>query len=894
MPVSVSISTRSAIGLGLLTIAGSLGNYFKLPLFFGVDFLFGSIAVLLAVKFYGPVWGTLSAAIASWSTWQLWGHPYAIVIFCAEALFVGLASRRQDRTLLLKDGAYWLVVGMPLVWLFYAQIMQLDPDRAVLILLKQPVNGIFNALIASLILTYVPVVAIAQKLRLAKPDGKFARDGAPSLQQTLLSLFVALVFFPVLTLTVWESRQAIANVETTVTTNLNAIASNLNTELRLWHKPYIQALQTLARDAAADERPNSEAIAQEVNAFGTALPGFLKIHITDPEGTIQFAYPHESDLGKSLFDLDASTASRLHQAQPNQLVHIGDLHGDILDGTPHVDLSLPIARDDRVVGTIFGWLNVETLTQLLRSSTAELPNPRLDGSQVTLLDRQSRIIATTVADLKIGRRRDRPSDTERRAMGADVYHVLPTKDLPAIQRWNQANYVLEMPVRGQLPWTLAIEAPTAPHIERLQQLYIKNLGILLAIAVLALILAATLSRQLVKPVRQLVRVTNNLPDKLLDRDPLSWPDPAVAEMNWLVANCQAMASSLERKFGELADARDELERRVEERTAELSQVNHTLASKITESKQATALARARAEQLEAAMAQLQQTQAQLIQTEKMSSLGQMVAGVAHEINNPANFIHGNLIHVQEYASDLLEVIEAYRRELKQPSPELQDRLEAIEFDYLVEDLPKLLRSMRVGSDRIRQIVLSLRNFSRLDEAEMKEVDLHEGLDNTLLILQHRFKASGDRPGIEVVREYGDLPLVECYPSQLNQVFLNLTVNAIDALEAIAPTTDDPTFSPRLCIQTEAIDRDWAVIRIIDNGPGMDESVRSRLFDPFFTTKPVGKGTGLGLSISYQIVVQKHRGDLQCHSQPQQGAQFWIKIPIRQQDAIAPTSSVKFG
>jgi hypothetical protein len=295
--------------------------------------------------------------------------------------------------------------------------------------------------------------------------------------------------------------------------------------------------------------------------------------------------------------------------------------------------------------------------------------------------------------------------------------------------------------------------------------------------------------------------------------------------------------------------------------------------------------REKAQELESTLRELKQTQTQIIQSEKMSSLGQLVAGVAHEINNPVNFIYGNLKHANEYTQDLLGLLQLYQQHYPQPAAAVAAEVEAIDLDFLMTDLPKLLSSMKVGADRIRQIVVSLRNFSRMDESEMKEVDLHEGIDSTLMILQHRLKAGHEHPAIKLVKDYGQVPGVECYVGQLNQVFMNILSNAIDAIEERdqqRSPQDIAQHPSQICIQTEELHPERVRITIADNGPGMSETVQHRLFDPFFTTKPIGRGTGLGMSISYQIVTEKHGGSLRCVSQVGQGTEFIIEIPIRQE------------
>lgn len=284
------------------------------------------------------------------------------------------------------------------------------------------------------------------------------------------------------------------------------------------------------------------------------------------------------------------------------------------------------------------------------------------------------------------------------------------------------------------------------------------------------------------------------------------------------------------------------------------------------------------QELQQTLVRLQQTQIQLVHSEKMSSLGQLVAGVAHEINNPVSFIYGNIPPATEYVNDLIQLLHCYQAEYPIPTPRLAAELAAIELDFLIDDLPKLLTSMRVGAKRISDIVRSLRTFSRLDEAEIKPVDVHEGINSTLMMLQNRLKATHERPEIQIIPDYASLPLVECLAGQINQVLMNILVNAIDALDAAAKHQPKPEFAPSITISTRSLDNQQIAIHIIDNGPGMSEAVRQRLFDPFFTTKPVGQGTGLGLSISHQIIVEKHHGQIECRSTLGQGTEFIITIP----------------
>ena len=373
------------------------------------------------------------------------------------------------------------------------------------------------------------------------------------------------------------------------------------------------------------------------------------------------------------------------------------------------------------------------------------------------------------------------------------------------------------------------------------------------------------------------------------------------------ANEQLQQEILVRQRAEeaLRQAHDNLKKQVEERTAELSTSNELLRRDIIKRQRVEealrrkeARFRTQAHQLEQTIRKLQQTQTQLIQTEKMSSLGQMIAVIAHEINNPVNFIYGNLSHINYYIKEMLSMLQLYQQHYPDPVPEIQAAAEDVDLNFMVKDITKILSSMQLGSERIREIVLSLRNFSRLDEADMKLVDIHEGIESTLLILQHRLKPQSGFSPIVILKDYGKLPRVECYAGQLNQVFMNILSNAIDALEEAhgqwsigkekskeseqLPIDDFLLPHPTIRITTSVLDADWVAISIADNGPGISQEIRHQLFDPFFTTKPIGKGTGLGLSISHHLVVEKHGGILECISAPGKGTEFVIQIPLHPQ------------
>ncbi|MBD2598214.1 HAMP domain-containing protein [Nostoc spongiaeforme FACHB-130] len=422
-----------------------------------------------------------------------------------------------------------------------------------------------------------------------------------------------------------------------------------------------------------------------------------------------------------------------------------------------------------------------------------------------------------------------------------------------LQLPKETKFVYVTPWRDQygLDWLVVMSVPEKAFMAKI----ITNTQITVLLCLAALIVATLIgyltSGWVIQPILRINRASQAMASGDLEQ---TLNISKIEELNTLAQSFNYMAEQLRQSFSALEASKAELEDRVEERTAELKTT----------------------------LSELKRTQAQVIQNEKMSSLGQLVAGVAHEINNPVNFIHGNITHLSDYIQSLVNILHLYQERYLDEDPEIQALAEEIDLDFMIADLDKILPSMKMGTERIRNIVLSLRNFSRMDEADFKTVDIHEGIESTLLILQYRLKEKPDYPGVEVIRDYGNLPLVECFAGQLNQVLMNILVNAMDALEESFVNSQNPTTEkPQITIRTSAFDNQWIEIAIADNGPGMPEQVKHRIFDPFFTTKPVGKGTGMGMAISYQIITEKHHGKLDCVSTPGEGTEFKIQIPVKQ-------------
>jgi signal transduction histidine kinase len=489
------------------------------------------------------------------------------------------------------------------------------------------------------------------------------------------------------------------------------------------------------------------------------------------------------------------------------------------------------------------------------------------GSNIYLLEANGSVIASSAGNSfqNVGNQFQRLSiDNTRDPVLQSLRPSLKSADgvvvrsLKSEQTLNGQPYVVRVVTWEGLPnleWRIVLTIPRADLMAEVDRSTQQTL-VICALALLgSILLGIVTTKAISRPVRRLADAAERFS---VTHNRESLPQSPILELNALSESFDHMGQQLQVSFAALASAK-----------AELEQTNLQLEDRV----------RDRTHELTQAMDELKSAEAQLIQTEKMSSLGQMLAGIAHEINNPTAFVYGNLDYIQEYMHGLLTLLDMYQKRYPDPSPDISAYRDELDLDFLLADLPRVVGSMREGTERIRNIVQNLRNFSRIDGLEMQLANLNEAIESTLMILDHRLKGNGSRPPIQIVKNYSTAMITECYPGLMGQVFVNLLSNAVDALdEAVVAGRCD---RPEIVITTEVnLSERSMTIRVRDNGPGIPAHVRQRMFDPFFTTKPVGKGTGLGLAISYQIITEKHRGQLLCNSDPAWGTEFVVMIPLQ--------------
>ncbi|AFZ43253.1 multi-sensor hybrid histidine kinase [Halothece sp. PCC 7418] len=572
----MKLSVRSRWILFLLTLGAIAGNYFNLPLFFRVDLLFGTIFALTVIKLYGIGWGTLVGLLAGSYTLHLWSHPYAMIIFTLEVFIVGWLFHRQGlKDLALADALYWLIIGIPLIWLCYEHLLEMNPPQSTLIIFKQPINGLINAIIANFITNYLPWNKWLQRENID--------DFRLSFQQTLANLLTAFIFVPVIVLMVWQGYINVQQTENRVESYLTTIAEDTLARMELWQRPYQQALDQLAKSALEEDVVSLQVKIEFIQA---GFPDFLRIYATDSQGTIIASSTNKNQSKNDLIGTNIAEKDIFQKTSRTLKTQVSEVHRDEADQTPHVGISVPLINQGQFQGLVYGSFNWQGLKQLLiddqQNDLLTIKNGSTNRilAQFTLLDQNRNLIVSTREDSQLMKPLSIQGITK--PISDRVHLNIPNRAFhtSAMIQWRNSSYVLTISGTEQEPLRnsqlisglqLRVELPAAPFVDRLQYNYINYLAVMLGVTILGLLLAFFLSRQLVKPLQKLAGVTTDLPNKVSENLNIKWQRSRIAEVDHLITNFQQMALVLSYKFQELSEAKATLEARVKERTKSLTQ-----------------------------------------------------------------------------------------------------------------------------------------------------------------------------------------------------------------------------------------------------------------------------------------------------------------------------------
>lgn len=537
-------SIRSALILGMLVLAGCAGNYFGFSLFMGVRFFFGSIAVMIIVSIYGTLWGALAAVVTGGFAYFQLHHPYLIIVFVFEAVFVGLFKQRRDQNLIVVDGLFWIFIGMPLTGFIYHAAIGADNTIIVMVVLKQCINGIFNSLMANLFLTHLPVNRWL--------SGVTGEAHLVSLRQMIFNLLVATLLIPALIITLINARDQMKKMESDIVALVSYESTQLVSQLNVWQQQHFHAVNDLADNAARFKMQNLPELQQLTQNLKKAFPEFVAMVICDEHGTSIAYEPPVDGSGMSTIGRNFADRDYFLKTKATQRPMISDIFmGRAGTSFPVVALAVPVMSDKKFLGVAAGGLDLGYINRLLKMSTT---GETID--RVTLIDGNGNVIATTRDDLAPMQAYNRHRDGEMKIIGDSLYHWQPParETLPEAERWQDSYYIKESPIMGSGNWQLIVEAPVSAYYSQLQSLYIRNLAIMLILVILTLLLAAKLSQLITKPLSQLAVVTTDLPGKLFLHQYINWPGTTSMEMTSLVSNFQDMAANFQQNFIELQQA----------------------------------------------------------------------------------------------------------------------------------------------------------------------------------------------------------------------------------------------------------------------------------------------------------------------------------------------------
>jgi signal transduction histidine kinase len=835
-------SSRQFWGLLILLLAGIVGNYLRWTLFFDIDFLFGSIAVWIVVCLYGIRWGTFAGFLSGLCTYFLWKHPYTAITFTLEAIFVGWLFHRQQQpqahqshsqnNIVLLDFLFWLVIGMPLVWFFYANLLRVEHTQALIILMKQPVNGIFKALIASLLLTHVPIYRWVKR-----PPA----INSLALGQTLFNLLFAFVAVPTLILIILGSHQVVDDIKRTVGLDLNNSARYLSVEVRGWYDRRFDAISQLAALVKVNEI-KSATFQQNARFISQVFPDVERIHVLDGDGQTVLEIESGNIENRNSAKYSFNETDYFSKIKQSPKAFLSPVLTDDPSISPMILMGVPILNDGKLVGAIFAEINLKGITDLLVSNVEEaLLN-------ITIVDQQQTIAASTNIESIGYQKFDWRKNGTVTEMGNQNYHWLPMGGSRLVMvKWQNSLFVKELEIRDDIPWTLIIQIAATPHVQQIEKVHTRNMAILLFISGLALISANLVSRQVVRPLKQLAEVTTNLPDKLLlEREPIAWIHSHVTELSLLIRNFRMMAMSLQQKFREIRQVNEFLEERVQERTQALQQTNTELAAEIAERQRVEADRDSLIESLQVSEAQIRQLNIELeervmrrtAQLEMANrELESFSYSVSHDLRAPLRAIDGFTQMLQEDYSH--------------------------NFDA---EANRYLKVVRDNAKRMGVLIDDLLNLARLNRKELSRQTTFP----TVLINQLINDLRPTWIGRQIEFAIADLPPHQADLSLITQVWINLLSNAIKYTGKVDQAR----------IEVGYIAHDAEIVYFIrDNGAGFDMQYATKLFGVFqrMHLDNEFEGNGIGLAIA-QRIIHRHDGKIWAEAAINQGATFYFTIP----------------
>ena len=893
------MTTKSAALLVVLVGSGFLGNYYALPLLFGADFLFGSVAVLLTVYGYGLGWGMLAAGVAYGYTWILWGHPYGLLNFTSEALFVWMLLRRGHRNLPMIDGLFWLLLGMPLVWLEHGVIMHMGATSTLFIMLKQAVNGAFNAILASLAICFLPFGSNLPRMKSAA--------GIP-LRETLFNLLVTMVLLPALLFTVLETRKAKASLEAGVVANLQSVSANVGFHLDSWFRQNLQVVQELARLAGRSSMVPAESLQHETETLRRVSPSFPALHVENAGGrTIAFS-PKVNEKGESTIGHDFSDRAWFQESKvKKQPVVSAVFRGRIAVFSPITVIAAPIIVDNQWRGTATATVDLGIVQEMLK------PYGRESNTVITVTDSQDRIIASTAPDRTPMQVWDWKASGGFQPLTDGMYHWYPDdRTLPSMTRWQRSIYVQEVSLGPELPWRLAIEVPVAPLQRTLYTIYVNNLAIVAGLIGLALFLSQLLSRWFTSPLSQLAQVTANLPGRLSEAQHLNWPASSSLEINSLIANTKSMARALDESFRTLRHQSDELQENEAKYRALFENSTEGILL-VTDSlqdcnEQACKILRCERHDIighspvdfspvvqpdgRSSAEAVQQYNAAALAGEPQFFLWQHLRKDGVPILCEVSL---NAVKVGGTPTLLAAVRDVTERRRAEEEQTRLAKLEAVGVlaGGIAHDFNNLLMAI-LGNISLAGLATSATALQERLAAAGAACDQAQGLARQLLTFAKGgapVKRAEDLNGI--IREAARLALsgskalaefalpghlwhVCVDRGQIHQVFSNLFLNADQAMPAggvihVQAENLDPTASAPLGLPPGR----HVAVTIADQGVGIAPQHVERIFEPYFSTKQ--KGSGLGLATAYSIVKQ-HGGRITVESQLGRGTTFRLYLP----------------